>query len=123
LELNVQRFFGLVLPTTERSYRDKLVAIANRITGKTVNAPEVFSPMEEAKYSTVEDIHDIWYNRYEVIEDIPFNAFAISVMMLLAGPAWFRYPLARCLDGFDKLGIQVGFLHPQCRILISRKGS
>lgn len=123
LEINLQRFFGLVLPTTERSYGDKLVAIANRITGKTIDSPEVFSPMEEAKYSTVEDIYDIWYKRYEVMEDIPFNAFAIYVMMLLAGPDWFRYLLARCLDGFDKLGIRAGFLQPQCRILISRKRS
>jgi SAM-dependent methyltransferase len=120
-EINVTRFWGLVLPTTERSYRDKFLAAWNRFAGRTVDSPEIFSPMEEAKYSTVEDIHDIWYNRYQVIANYPFNAFAGSVMQLLAGPDWFRYSTAQVLNKIDELGIHTGVFQAQCRIIISRK--
>lgn len=120
-EINLERALGLLLPVTDRGYCEKIRGIMSRISGKTVDLPEIFSPMEEAKYTTLGDIHDIWFNRYEIIEDMPFNAFSNSIMMRLAGPDRFRYPVARILDFIDKAGISRGVFSPQCRVLISRK--
>ena len=121
LEILLERIFALALPTTDRTYWEKIICAKNRLFRKTVDADEVFSPMEEDKYSTVDDIHDIWCLRYELVENIPFNAFSNSIMMQLAGPDWFRYSVAHVVDALDKVGIRLGMITPQCRILISRK--
>lgn len=121
LEVNVQRFLGLVLPTTERSYADKLRAVGRRLGGRTVDAPEVFSPMEQEKYTTVSDIRDVFSNEFELVLDVPFNAFAMGVMPLLAGPDWWRYPVARAIDALDKLGCRSGIWRANNRMIVSRK--
>lgn len=121
LEINIQRAFGLLLPTTDRSYSDKFRAVVNRLRGRTKDEEEIFSPMEQAKYSTVSDIQHVWRSRFDLLEDIPFNAFAISPMLLFAGPDWFRYGAAHLVDMVDKLGCAAGILKPNNRILIARK--
>jgi ubiquinone/menaquinone biosynthesis C-methylase UbiE len=121
LESYLKRFFGLILPTTDRSYREKVVGVIRRLGGRTVDKPEIFSPMEQRKYSTVEDIQEVFRTEFELVHEFKFNAFAIGPMLLLAGPDWFRYPLAQLLEALDRFGCWSGWLIPNVRILISRK--
>ncbi len=121
VEMYLGRLFGLLLPTADRSYVDKVRAVMRRLSGTTVDVPEVFSPMEQAKYSTVEDIENVWREQYDLIEDFPFGAFSLAPALKISGPSWFRYRLAWSLINLDKILVRSGLLKGRARILISRK--
>lgn len=121
LEKWLVRLSVLLLPTYRRSYACKCLHAWNRITGKTQASPEIFSPAEQAKYSTVHDIQHVWKTRFELIEEFPFNAFALNPTLWLKGPDAFRYPLAHTLNAVDRFLIRTHIALPQARILISRK--
>lgn len=121
LEQWLVRLSCLVFPTNDRTYRGKARACLRRLAGKGGKPVEVFSPAEMAKYSTVSDIDRIWREKFELLEEYSFNAFALPVMQRLRGPAWFRYPLARVINGVDQLLLKLRICRPRIRILIARK--
>ncbi len=121
LENWLLRLSLLAVPTYDRSYADKAKACWNRLLGRSPQPVEIFSPAEMAKYSTVWDINRIWRTKFELIESYSFNAFAITPMQLLAGPDWFRYPVAHLLDAFDQTLLKTRICKPNIRMLIARK--
>jgi hypothetical protein len=81
----------LLLPTYDRTYRKKAHDAFQRISGKTKEAPEYFTPMEEvaAKDIAVFDIADMFYSKFEVLWDVHFNAFAVNPAMSVMAPTGF----------------------------------
>lgn len=123
LEKWLERFFRLLLPTFDRTYSEKMLDMFQRLTGKTKAPPEIFTPMEEfaAKDSAVFTIADIFYDKFEVLWDINFHAFANTPVMAVIGPDWFRYTVARILVLGDRLLCKVGVCRGFYRIIVARK--
>jgi len=119
----IERFFGLLLPTYNRTYREKIRASIRRIRGIAQERPEYFTPMEEvaAKDKVVFDFADYLYDKFEVLWDVHFNAFALFSCILLIGPDWFRYTVARAIIWLDRLLCRLGVCRGWFRIIIARK--
>jgi hypothetical protein len=114
----------LLLPTYDRTYREKIRDSIRRIRGITQENPEYFTPMEEvaAKHTdAVRDMESIWREKFELVWSIHFNAFAVPPCMSLIGPDWFRYAVARVIVGLDRLLCRVGICRGFLRIMISHK--
>lgn len=120
----LERMFLLLLPTYGgQTYLKKIGRCLRWITGKTViEAPDFFTPMEAvaAKDIAVFEISDICYNKYEVLWDVNFNAFACG-MAKIAGPDWFRYSVERCIVGLDRIFCKIRLCRGWFRIIVARK--
>ena len=120
LELNLDRFLRLILPTYHIGYGQKIVIALRRLLGEAGPA-EVFSPMEMSKHDSVYEISNIWYEKFEVIEDVHFNAFSIAPLMRLRAPDRIRYRLAKLIVQVDRLLCRTGICHGFVRVMIGRK--
>lgn len=118
----IERFFYLVLPTYDRSYRQKIGRAIRRIRGVTQEKPDYFTPMEEvaAKDKAVFDLADYLYDKFDILWDVQFGAFS-SPSMNMVGPDWFRYFVARVLVGLDRLLCRLGVSRGYYRMIIARK--
>ena len=121
LEKYLEYFLYLILPTYSRSYLGKISFVFQLVTGKKQLPAEIFTPMEEAKHSIVEDIDRIWHEQFEVVMDIRRNAFAGLPATYLLGPDSFRYTTARALVALDRLFCYFGITKGFDRKLIARK--
>lgn len=119
----LERIFRLLLPTYDRTYIKKMNDSLQRITGKTKEAPEYFTPMEEvaAKDVAVFDIADIFYNKFEVLWDVHYNAFSDIPAMIISGPDWFRYTAAKLIIMLDRILCKLGICRGFLRIIVARK--
>lgn len=61
------------------------------------------------------------YEKFEVIEDFRFGAFVLHPLLVLSGPDWFRYRVARGLVQFDRWLCKTGVCKGTYRIMIARK--
>lgn len=121
LEKGFEYLFEFILPVYHYSYMQKISIALQLLSGKRQLPTEVFTPMEEAKHSSVEDIERIWHEQFEVIESIQQNAFAGTPVMKLSGPDGFRYSVARVLVGLDRVLCSLGIVKGFERIIIARK--
>jgi 2-polyprenyl-3-methyl-5-hydroxy-6-metoxy-1,4-benzoquinol methylase len=121
LEKGCEYLFEFILPIYNYSYIQKLSIAIQLLTGKRQLPAEVFTPMEEAKHSSVYDIERIWHEQFEVFITNQQNAFAGTPVMLLSGPDSFRYTAARVLVGLDRLLCYLGVVKGFERIMIARK--
>jgi len=112
---------NFVLPIYALTYQQKIAIAFRRLLGLSRFPDEVFSPMEEEKHSSVEDIARIWHDQYEVILEYRQNAFSGGPLMMLSGPDGFRYPTARAIVGIDALLCRMGVVNGFERIMIGRK--
>lgn len=111
----------ILLPNYYLSYRQKIKKIVGIMLGTAKIAPEVFSPMEQSKRTIVYDIADIFQGvKYELLENTNFNSFA-GQMMVVRGPDFIRYPLARAVVMMDRLLCRSKICKGFIRIMISRK--
>src|SRR3989338_5304236 len=101
----IGRFFRLIVPTYDRTYRQKFSDSIRRIRGITKEKPDYFTPMEEvaAKDESVFDFADYLYDKFDVLFDVHYSAFANGPAMGIKGPDWFRYSVARIIVGLDRL--------------------
>lgn len=123
LSIWLGRFFRLLLPTCDRTYRQKISDSIRRILGITKENPEYFTPMEEvaAKDKSVFDFANHLYDEYDILYDVRFNAFACGPAMTIKGPDWFRYLMAQMIIGLDRALCRVGICKGILRIIIARK--
>jgi len=121
LEKGCEYFFEFILPNWYYSYAQKFSIALQLLSGKRKLPPEVFTPMEKAKHSTVYDIERILHEQYEVLVEVQQNAFAGSPVMLLSGPDGFRYAAARAIVCLDRLLCYIGVVKGFERIMIARK--
>lgn len=119
----IERFFRLVLPTYDRTYRQKIVDSIRRLRGITQEKPEFFTPMEEvaSKDKSVFEFSDYLYKNFDVLWDVHFSAFSNMPSMAVVGPDWFRYTVARALVTLDRLFCSLGISRGFCRIIVARK--
>jgi 2-polyprenyl-3-methyl-5-hydroxy-6-metoxy-1,4-benzoquinol methylase len=121
LEKGCEYFFEFIFPNCYYSYMQKFSIALQLLSGKRKLPAEVFTPMEEAKHSSVYDIERILHEQYDVLVEVRQNAFAGSPAMLLSGPDSFRYTLARALVGLDRLLCYIGIVKGFDRKMIARK--
>lgn len=121
LEIWLGRFFRLLLPSYNRTYREKFLVTFKWLTGQIKAPQEVFTPMEEAKHTSVFDIEKIWREKFELIESVQINAFVNEPAMVLSGSDRFRYTTARFLVSLDNLLCRLRICEGFIRIMISRK--
>jgi 2-polyprenyl-3-methyl-5-hydroxy-6-metoxy-1,4-benzoquinol methylase len=121
LEIALDRFFRLILPTYNMSYWAKLKAIVKRAVGITRTAEEIFSPMEQGKHDSVYVIAEIWHRDFEIVEEAEFMAFSLSPCTLVKGPDAFRYQAARLIIAIDKLLCRLGLTRGFIRVIVGRK--
>lgn len=119
----IERFFRLVLPTYDRTYRQKISDSIRRLRGITQEKPEFFTPMEEvaAKDKAVFEFSDYLYANFDVLLDVHFNAFCSMPSMAVVGPDWFRYSVGKTLVMLDRLFCSLGISRGFCRIIVARK--
>jgi len=117
------RILRVLLPTYDRTYRQKLRDTIRRLRGITKEQPEYFTPMEEvaAKDKSVFDFADYLYDKFDVLYDVQFNAFACGPAMTVRGPDWFRYTVARLIIGLDRALCSLGICKGVLRVIIARK--
>lgn len=120
LELNIDRALRFLLPTFHHGYREKLKLAARRLSGEA-GPEEIFSPMEMGKHDAVYEISKIWYEKFDVIEDVHFNAFSLAPLMRLDAPMWVRYGIARSVVALDRLLCRAGICNGFVRVMIGRK--
>jgi len=122
LDIWLGRIIRLLLPTYDRTYRQKISDSIRRIRGITKEKPEYFTPMEEvaAKDKSVFDFADYLYDKFDVLVDVHFNAFA-NAAMWIKGPDWFRYSTAKVITGLDRLFCRLGVSRGFIRIIIAQK--
>lgn len=123
LEKGLSRFFRLLLPTYDRSYFEKFKDVLNVLLGTRKVKDDYFTPMEAyaAKDTAVEEIADLFYDKFEVIYDESFFSFAHNPSMALVGPDWFRYSTARLLVKLDNLLRKIGITKGYYRVIIAKK--
>jgi ubiquinone/menaquinone biosynthesis C-methylase UbiE len=121
LEKGCEYFFEFILPIVPLSYPHKISTVFQLLTGKKKFPSEFFTPMEEAKHSSVDDIKRIFYEQFDVIFCMQQNAFVGTPVMRLSGPDSFRYLAASTLVALDKLLCYLGIVKGFERIMIARK--
>jgi len=121
LEMALEYVTKFVLPIYTLTYRQKAGIAAKRLLGISAFPKEVFSPMEEAKHSSVFDIARIWTEQYHLEFEVRQNAFAGIPSRMLKGPDAFRYGTAHALVGIDAMLCATGLVHGYERIMIARK--
>ena len=123
LEKSLSRFFRIILPTYDRTYSEKCKNIFNIIFGKTKIKDDYFTPMEEfaAKDTAVDEIADLFYEKFDVIYDKRYFSFAHNPSMSLIGPDWFRYSTAKFLINLDEFLCKIGLTKGYYRIIIAKK--
>lgn len=119
----IGRFLRLIVPTYDRTYRQKFSDSIRRIRGVTKEKPDYFTPMEEvaAKDESVFDFADYLYDKFDVLWDVHFNAFANGPAAQVKGPNWFRYSVGRVIVGLDRLLCRLGVSRGFIRIIIAKK--
>ncbi|NNL75739.1 MAG: methyltransferase domain-containing protein [Desulfobacterales bacterium] len=120
-ERGCEYLLQFILPIFPKSYPQKISTVFQLIIGKKQFPAEVFTPMEEAKHSSVDDIKEIFYEKFDVIVNLQQNAFVGTPVMQLSGPDSFRYPAARILVALDRLMCHLGIVNGFERIMIARK--
>lgn len=121
LEKTLELFLRFVLPQCHYSYLEKLSIAVALIIGKRRLPEEGFSPMEEAKHCSVEDISRIFHDQFEVLLTLRKNAFVSTPLMTMSGGYPFRYSTARVLVALDKLLCGIGIVKGFDQIMIARK--
>jgi 2-polyprenyl-3-methyl-5-hydroxy-6-metoxy-1,4-benzoquinol methylase len=121
LEKSFEYIIEFILPIIQLSYPQKISTVFQLLTGKKQFPAEVFTPMEEAKHSSVDDIKRIFYERFDVIVNLHQNAFVGTPVMRLRGPDRFRYAAASALVALDRLLCYFGIVKGFERIMIARK--
>lgn len=125
LEKWIERFFRLVLPTNDRTYWQKIRDSIRRLRGITQERPRYFTPMENVAAKqhadAGHDLESIWREKFELVWNIHFNAFATFPCLSLIGPDWFRYAVARMITWLDRLLCRMGICRGFVRIIIARK--
>lgn len=121
LEKTLELFLRFVLPQCHYSYLQKLSIAIDLLIGKKRLPEEGFSPMEEAKHCSVEDISRILHEQFEVLLTLRKNAFVGTPLMTMAGGDGFRYPTARALVALDRLLCRIGLVKGFDQIIIARK--
>lgn len=123
LEQFLEHFFEFCLPTYNFSFSQKIVLASKIIFGKSKLREGVFSPMEEAKHSSVDEISDILYRDYNVLVNIRKNAFMGTPAMRVIGPDWFRYFIVKLCLSIDRFLCKIKVVRGFERIMVARKGS
>ena len=123
LEKGLEYFFNFILPIRPLSYLQKFSIALQIFMGKRELPAEIFTPMEEAKHSSVVDIDRIWHEQFEVVMSVRQNAFVGTPAMVLRGPDSFRYTTARALVALDRFLCYFGIVKGFDRKMIARKRS
>lgn len=123
LEQGLEYFFEFILPTYSLSYPQKIGTVFNLLAGKRKYREEIFSPMEEAKHSAVDEIADVFNNKFEVILSLRHNAFVGTPLMRIRGSDGFRYATARVVLGIDRFLCKLGIVKGFERVMVARKKS
>lgn len=121
IEQGLEYFFEFVLPTYNLTYSQKIAMIFKLLTGRGKYREEIFSPMEEAKHSSVDEIAQVFHEKFEVIYSVQQNAFAGTPLMRINGPDGLRYALARLVIGLDRLLCKLGIVKGFERVMVARK--
>lgn len=121
IEQGLEYLFEFLLPTYNLSYPQKLITVFKLLSGRGKYREEVFSPMEEAKHSSVDEIAQVFNEKFEVIYSVQRNAFAGTPLMRISGPDDLRYALARMVLGVDKLLCKLGVVKGFDRVMVARK--
>lgn len=110
-----------LLPQIHHSYSEKLVYAAQILAKKREIPEEIFSPMEEAKHTSVVEITEYFNENFDVIWSAQKNAFAGVPLMTVGGPDWFRYNIGRVIVGLDALLCKLGIVRGFDQIIVARK--
>lgn len=121
LAQGLEYFFEFILPTYNLTYGQKIAMVFKLLTGQKQYREEIFSPMEEAKHSSVDEIAAAFKEKFEVLVNIRHNAFAGTPVMRIAGPDALRYALARLVIGVDRILCKLGIVKGFERIMVARK--
>jgi ubiquinone/menaquinone biosynthesis C-methylase UbiE len=121
LEQFFEYFFEFVLPTYNLTYFQKIKKVFNLFIGKDKFREEIFSPMEEAKHSSVDEISQILYDKFEVIVNVRKNAFMGTPAMRIIGPDWFRYSVVRFCLKIDQFLCNIKVVQGFERIMVAKK--
>jgi len=121
LEKGCEYLFQFILPIYHYSYMQKLSIALQLLLRRRRLSPEVFTPMEEGKHSSVDEISKILYEQFDVIINLRQNAFVGTPVMCLGGWDSFRYTTACTLVGLDRLLCYLGIVKGFERIMIARK--
>jgi len=121
----IEKFLELacrfVLPQIHHSYIDKLFFLKKLILRKEKIPEEVFSPMEEAKHCSVQEIESVLRNNLNIVYFKQFNAFVGAPVMTMAGNDFFRYSMARLLVIIDNFLCKIKLTRGFVQIIIARK--
>lgn len=121
LEKTLELFLRFVLPQCHYSYFQKLSIGIDLLIGKKNLPEEVFSPMEEAKHCSVEDISRILHEQFNVLWTFRKNAFVGTPLMTMTGGDTFRYSVAHTLIVLDRLLCRFGIVKGFDQIIIAQK--
>jgi len=121
LEKFLELSLRMILPQIHYSYLDKISILFQLITKKRELPKEIFSPMEEAKHHSVEDITNLFYDEFKVLYFNQKNAFIGTPVMTVSGRDSFRYGLARILVNLDKALCKIGLVRGFDQIIIAKK--
>lgn len=121
VEVALEYLFEFLLPHYKLSYIQKVKFVLNVIMGKSRLRVEYFSPMEQAKHSSVDEIKDAFSSKFQIIMETQENAFIGLPVMRMAGPDHIRYFIAKLLFNFDKLLCKIKLVKGFERILVAKK--
>lgn len=121
LAQGLEYFFEFILPTYNMTYLEKISKVFSLLFGRSNYREEIFSPMEEAKHSAVDEIADAFNEKFEIFVNIRYNAFAGTPVMRINGPDSMRYTLARLVIGVDRFLCGIGVVKGFERIMVARK--
>ena len=121
LEKTLELSLRFILPQLHHSYMQKLSFAKDLLFGKKHLPEEIFSPMEEAKHFSVEDITKILNEKFEVMMTLRKNAFVGTPLMTMAGSDAFRYLVARILVTLDRILCRIGVVTGFDQIIVARK--
>jgi 2-polyprenyl-3-methyl-5-hydroxy-6-metoxy-1,4-benzoquinol methylase len=123
IDFFIKNSLMFVLPKRGLSYKKKFLRLIDYVFFRKRFSNEIFSPMEvwASKHDEASDlILDFWTIKLKTDYIYYYGAFSGFVCGTLAGPDWFRYPVAKLLVRLDKLLIKIGVCKGFYRVIISK---
>ena len=111
----------LILPQVHYSYIEKFSLGIKILLRKKSIPKEIFSPMEEAKHTSVVDITKYFQNNFKVLWMTQRNAFSGTPLMTLVGNDWFKYGAGKLIVKLDNILCRLGVVRGFNQIIVAKK--
>jgi len=119
----ISRILKIFLPTSDRSYLEKLRTFIKKISNGNFSLTVDNAPDASAKKrdDLPTDNNKLFDDRFEVLFNVYYNAFSIEIMRRISGPGFIRYSIGHFLAFIDRFLCRINICKGRNRIIVALK--